>query len=49
MPITIGPKKKIYRGGAENNDPQQKELLAKAAGLLPGPVSYTHLTLPTKA
>lgn len=38
MPITIGPKKKIYRGGAENNDPQQKELLANAAGLLPGQV-----------
>lgn len=34
--IIPGPKRKIYRGGYENADPQQKELLASVAGIRPG-------------
>lgn len=36
MAQTIGPKRKIYRGDAGQNDPQQKELLCSVAGFKPG-------------
>lgn len=31
-----GPKRKIYRGGYQENHPEQMEFLAAAAGILPG-------------
>lgn len=36
MAIDIGPKRKIYRGGVEENTPQVLELPAGAAGIRPG-------------
>jgi len=36
MPIDIGPKRKIYRGGVEENTPQVIELPAAAAGIIAG-------------
>lgn len=36
MAIDIGPKRKIYRGGVEENTPQILELPAAAAGILAG-------------
>lgn len=36
MAFDIGPKRKIYRGGVEENTPQVLELPAAAAGIRPG-------------
>lgn len=36
MAIDIGPKRKIYRGGVEENTPQILELPAAAAGIIAG-------------
>lgn len=36
MAFDIGPKRKIYRGGVEENTPQVVELPAGAAGIRPG-------------
>lgn len=36
MPIDIGPKRKIFRGGVEENTPQQQELPSPVAGKKPG-------------
>lgn len=38
----IGPKRKIYRGGVQNNTPYVKELPAAAAGIIPGNVVVTN-------
>jgi len=39
MAIQNGPKRKIYRGGVEENTPQVLELPAAAAGIRPGNIA----------
>lgn len=44
----IGPKRKIYRGGVQENTPYVQELPAGAAGIIPGNVMVRTATTFTK-
>lgn len=44
----IGPKRKIFRGGVQNNTPYVKELPASAAGIIAGNLMVASATAYTK-